>query len=138
MSFINSIDPNLWGPHGWAFLHYITLSYPDKPTQQDKNNIITFFNSVGNVLPCEKCRYNFDSHLKKFPLDNNTVNSRYNLVNWLVNIHNEVNLMNGKKTVSFDESVQIYLNKNNKFKWDTLIVYVFIIAFIIYFLLKYL
>jgi hypothetical protein len=134
----NSFDPDLWGPGGWKFLHYITLSYPDKPTQNDKNNILTFFNSVGNVLPCEKCRNNYYNHLKKYPLDNNTVSSRYNLVNWLINVHNEVNIMNNKKTINFDQFINIYFSKTNKFSWDTLIIYIFIISIIVYFLLKFL
>ena len=29
--------PDVWGPHGWKFIHYVTLGYPDKPTKEDKN-----------------------------------------------------------------------------------------------------
>ena len=30
--------PNVWGPHGWKFIHYITLGYPRKPTNKIKQH----------------------------------------------------------------------------------------------------
>ena len=28
----NSLKPKIWGPHGWKFLHYVSLGYPEKPS----------------------------------------------------------------------------------------------------------
>ena len=28
--------PDKWGPHGWKFIHYVTLGYPHKPSKSDK------------------------------------------------------------------------------------------------------
>ena len=47
------MDPNIWGPHAWMFLHSITLTYPEKPTNLDKTNFEMFFNSLQPVLPCK-------------------------------------------------------------------------------------
>ena len=44
--------PEIWGPHAWIFLHSVTLEYPDNPTDEDKQNMINFIDSLGNVLPC--------------------------------------------------------------------------------------
>ena len=30
------MDPLIWGPHAWFFLHSITLVYPDNPSEQEK------------------------------------------------------------------------------------------------------
>ena len=30
-----SIQPNYWGPHGWKFIHYVALGYPENPDLQD-------------------------------------------------------------------------------------------------------
>ena len=49
------ITPNLWGPHGWKFIHYVTFGYPINPTNQDKENYKMFFLSLQNILPCSKC-----------------------------------------------------------------------------------
>ena len=39
----NSIKPNIWGPFGWKFMHYVSFGYPDKPTTQDKQNYKNFY-----------------------------------------------------------------------------------------------
>ena len=28
--------PEIWGKHGWNFLHLITMGYPDNPTEDEK------------------------------------------------------------------------------------------------------
>jgi hypothetical protein len=38
--------PDVWGPHGWKFIHYITLGYPTNPTQEDKTKYANFFNAL--------------------------------------------------------------------------------------------
>ena len=90
------MKPEVWGPHAWIFLHSITLEYPNNPTNEDKLNIKNFFNSVGLVLPCQKCRLNFNSHLKKYPLTDKVLESKSSLVKWMIDIHNCVNVMNNK------------------------------------------
>jgi len=34
----HSIKPNIWGPHGWKFMHYVSLGYPVNPTESEKQN----------------------------------------------------------------------------------------------------
>lgn len=110
---INNISPNEWGPSAWRFMHYITMAYPDNPTTIDKQNMKTFFSSIGSILPCEKCRINFAKHTSVYPLNDYVLNSRFDLVNWLIDVHNEVNKMNGKKVLSYDEVIQLYLYKQH-------------------------
>jgi hypothetical protein len=131
---INNISPTIWGPPGWKFLHYVTFAYPDKPTFDDKENYKTFFNSVGTILPCASCRGNYNSHLKKFPLDNTVLSSRQNIVLWLINIHNEVNKMYGKKIFTYDDVVKIYFPKPFDYSqyYPIILVLVIIIICIIY------
>lgn len=112
---MNNINPNMWGNSGWTFLHYITFAYPDHPTQNDKNMIKNFFDSVSEVLPCEKCRFNFKNHTVKYPLNDDALNSRFDLVNWLINIHNEANKSRGKAIMTYEQVIKQYLftPKNN-------------------------
>lgn len=97
------MKPEIWGPHAWFLLHSISLEYPDNPTSEDKQNMITFINSLGKVLPCEKCRTNFKSHLEEHPLN---VNSKVDLVKWVIDIHNTVNRINNKRELSYEECVE--------------------------------
>jgi hypothetical protein len=105
-----NIDPNLWGKHFWATGHYLTISYPHNPSDDDKKNIKLFFELYEKILPCQKCRSHYSDNLKKYPLNDNVLNSRYKLIEWFVNLHNDVNNKNGKKIISVDDAINIYLN----------------------------
>ena len=37
------ITPDIWGPYGWKFLHYLSFGYPTNPTIEQKNQYKTFF-----------------------------------------------------------------------------------------------
>ena len=74
------MKPEIWGPCAWIFLHSITLNYPNIPDIKEKNNMKNFIYSLAEILPCIKCKNNFKSHLQRYPLDDNILNSRKNLV----------------------------------------------------------
>ena len=130
------MKPEIWGYHAWIFLHSITLEYPDNPTIEDKKNMINFINSLQYVLPCLKCRINFQSHLKKYPLNENILSSKKNLVKWLIDIHNSVNKLNDKKELSYEEALRNILNhyEKNNIK-NMIIIYVILIIIIMAFLI---
>lgn len=92
-----SIDPKVWGPHGWIFLHSITQGYPRTPTKANKEIMRDFFKTLPEVLPCSTCGDSLREHMRKYPLTNKELLSRERLMNWLVNIHNEVNKQLGKR-----------------------------------------
>ncbi len=125
-----NIDPILWGKHGWIFLHYITLAYPDKPdieTQQKYKNF--FINIIGTLLPCESCRFNYKRHLSELPLTDDILASRDKLIYWLVDVHNIVNEETGKRKISYDEFNNIYMKKQEEKKESSKSIY--IISFLI-------
>jgi hypothetical protein len=105
--------PDVWGPHGWRFIHFITMGYPDEPTEDDKKTYKKFFELLGSVIPCRICGDHFKSHLKKHPMDDEILKNRESLMAWGVNIHNIVNKMNGKKEYSIEEGITDII-KNNK------------------------
>ena len=85
----------------------MTFNYPDNPTVLDKQNYETFFTSLQNVIPCSICRDHYKTHLQNNPIHNH-LNDRVSLSKWLVDIHNQVNVMLGKPTMMFEEVVKIY------------------------------
>ncbi len=108
------MNPNVWGPHTWTFLHFITLSYPKNPTETDKYNMKTFFKSLEHVLPCDICRLHYKENIEEVhPLNNEELSSRENLVKWLIDVHNSVNKRNGKQIMSYNDAIEMYLNMNN-------------------------
>ena len=112
-----NINPILWGKHGWAFLHYITLSYPDTPDKDTKQMFKDFFtNIIWKFLPCEKCRINYKKHLQDLPLTDEIMNSRNSFIYWLVDMHNIVNQDLDKKKISYDEFNSIYMSNQEEEK----------------------
>lgn len=134
-----NINPQLWGNSCWDFMHYLTIAYPDEPNDDDKLKIKNFFLSIKDVLPCEKCRIHFAINLQNTPLNDYVLSSRYNLINWLRNIHNEVNTRQNKKIFSYDEVIKKYSNKYNNYNVEILtfiLIILLIIIIIIYYKIK--
>ena len=84
------MEPEIWGPSTWLFLHTVTYNYPKEPTIIDRNNYHDFFTSLQNVLPCPTCQKHYMMHLSKYPIQ---LQSRKHLVEWLLNVHNAVNII---------------------------------------------
>ena len=87
-----SLKTKVWGPPTWFFLHSVSFTYPNNPTDQDKKNYYDFFISISNILPCSICSNSY----KKYIFENDTnlsnfLDSRKNLSYWLYLIHNKVN-----------------------------------------------
>ena len=53
------MEPNIWGPHAWFFLHTVALMYPEQPNELEKQHYLNFFKNIGNILPCYICRENY-------------------------------------------------------------------------------
>ena len=98
--------PDVWGPPGWKFIHFITLGYPDMPTESQKKKYYDYFHSLKHVIPCSICASHFAENLEELPLDDNVLASRENLVRWGINIHNIVNKKNGKKEYTYEEGIK--------------------------------
>jgi len=104
--------PNIWGPHGWKFIHYITIGYPLYPSNDDKKNYLDFFNQLKHVIPCSICGNNYAIHIKKYPLTFEILDNKKRFIEWGITMHNLVNLSNNKKQYSFNEGLQEILDDN--------------------------
>ena len=91
-------NPASWGPPAWVFLHCVSLTYPKKPTKEDKEHYRAFFDSLGHVLPCKLCQNEYRAWLKNHPVGPH-LSSRNKLSAWLVELHNNVNLRKNKPVV---------------------------------------
>jgi predicted GNAT superfamily acetyltransferase len=127
------VNPNLWGPHGWKFIHYAALGYPNNPTLQEKNNYKFFYNNLQNILPCLKCRVHYAENIKNDPIDNH-LHSNIDLFNWTVDIHNIINREYNKKIYSYDEALAIY-TRNYYERYDN--IYIGLLLLIVVLLVIY-
>jgi hypothetical protein len=100
------LGPDVWGPAGWKFLHFIALAYPENPTEEDKYKYKTFFTLLQDVLPCSLCREHYKQNLVKHPLDDDSLLTTDSLLHWTIDMHNEVNISNNKKSLSYEEAIR--------------------------------
>ena len=108
-----NIDSNIWGPKGWFFLDYCILSFPDNPTQADKDGFKNFLTSLKIVLPCQKCRKHFTEYIAKNPLTNDILSSKKKLVDWILACHNNVRRLQNKSILSIDDFYNYYSKQND-------------------------
>ena len=128
------MNPKFWGPHGWLFLHTVTMNYPKEPTNEDKTLYRKFFSSLKRVLPCEKCAYHYYEHIKDDPIEP-ALESRDSLVRWLIKIHNKVNEDLGKPQYTYEQVIEEYKYKLMNMERDETLLYKVIIGSLLLFIL---
>lgn len=94
------MNAQVWGPHAWEFLHAVTFDYPNDPSSSQKKAMKKFFHSLAPILPCNNCKNHFSDMLNKYPVDSH-LTSKEQLTQWLVFVHNKVNIRLGKKPVPY-------------------------------------
>lgn len=93
----DGMQPNVFGPVVWHFLHLMSFNYPVKPSVQDQNNYIDFLFSLSNVLPCKSCREHMKQNLLDMGFRRNSktirkiMSSRSTFSKFLFHFHNKVN-----------------------------------------------
>lgn len=89
----NNLSPNFWGKNMWFSLFSVAFGYPDYPTENDKINYKTFFELMGDVLPCSKCRKSYKNHINSgnTKLNYDIFKSRKSLTKWLYLLQNKTN-----------------------------------------------
>ncbi|KAJ7125218.1 ERV/ALR sulfhydryl oxidase domain-containing protein [Mycena epipterygia] len=72
----------------WKLLHTMTLRYPEKPTQDERDALSSYFHLLSRLYPCGECATEFQMLLKKYPPQ---TSSRRSASLWLCSVHNVVN-----------------------------------------------
>jgi hypothetical protein len=102
------IDPKIWGPPYWFFLHTVALTYPHHPNDVTKKKYYEFIQNLPLFLPVEQISKEFEQLLEKFPVTPYLEN-RTSFIKWIHFIHNQINLKLEKPTISLhDFRVQYY------------------------------
>lgn len=102
-----NFDPQIWGPSFWYVLHIITFGYPDEPSYIDQRGYHDFFVNLQYVIPCHKCRKHYTNHLQEHPIGP-YLNTKYNLIKWLVSLHNMVNRELQKPEYNVEDAIVIH------------------------------
>lgn len=108
------MNPNIWGPHLWYILHLFSFTYPDEPSYSDKRVYNDFFTNLRYLLPCSFCRKHYNKYLAEYPIGPH-LDRRIDLVKWVIQIHNFVNLSLGKPEMPADSIIRFYQDNNYQF-----------------------
>jgi hypothetical protein len=98
-----SMPPDVWGPIFWDSMHIVSLAYPVQPTEADKAGAKAFFESLATVIPCPICREHYSAKIKESPI---ALDSKGELIYWVWDIHNQVNTMLNKPTVTIEQFME--------------------------------
>lgn len=98
------MSPAVWGPLFWATMHIVSLGYSANPTEEERTAAIAFYNSLAHTIPCPICKTHYRAFLQKTPVES-AVSSRHDLIHWVFDLHNAVNVQLGKPAITFDQYI---------------------------------
>jgi len=139
------LDPTIWGPHYWFFLHTIAITYPLHPNEVTKKKYYDFIQSLPLFLPVSEIGDSFNKFIDKYPVTP-YLDSRESFVRWMHFIHNKINRALGMSEMEMDKALEIYydrykprIEKDNKERakrekiiFIAIIVFFFLIAILLY------
>ena len=101
------LDPKIWGPHYWFFLHTIALNYPLYPNDISKKKYYDFIENFPLFIPINDIANSFSKILDEFPVTP-YLDSRESFIKWVHFIHNKINLKLNLPEQTLDESLKNY------------------------------
>ena len=89
---IAHLDPEIWGPHFWGFLHTVAMTYPKHPNAITKKKYYDFVQSIPLFIPVEQMSTDFSKLLEQYPVTP-YLDNKESFIRWMWYIHNKVNVV---------------------------------------------
>lgn len=132
------LDPKVWGPHYWFFLHTISMSYPLRPNSVTKKKYYEFIQNLPLFIPVESIAGEFSKLLDQYPITP-YLDSRDAFIRWVWFIHNKINEKLEKNKISLNKFYELYYEeykpkdiKNREMnRLKNKLVYLFLVIFFI-------
>ena len=106
------LDPKVWGPHYWFFLHTLAMTYPHHPNAVTKKKYYEFIQNLPLFLPVEEISSDFSKLIELYPIAP-YLDNRDSFVRWMYFIHNKVNEKLEKPQITLNE---FFVNYYNEYK----------------------
>lgn len=92
-------DPKeVWGPKFWYVFHTYADAYSERPSDLEKEVAKNLIRIIPFMLPCTDCAFPAYVYIKTRNKDiDQIVSSRYDLVKFFHDFHNDVNIRTGKR-----------------------------------------
>ena len=96
------LDPKIWGPHYWFFLHTIAMSYPVHPNAVTKKKYYDFVQNIPLFIPVESMAGEFSKLLDQYPVQP-YLDNKESFIRWMWFIHNKINIKLEKPQISLND-----------------------------------
>jgi hypothetical protein len=128
------LDPNIWGPHYWFFLHTLAISYPHHPNSVTKKKYYELIQNLPLFIPIESIGNDFIKLLDEYPVTA-YLDNRESLIKWMHFIHNKINEKLEKPKISINEFYLRYyeeykpkdIKMKEHYRWREKIIYTFVV-----------
>ena len=99
---MTNLDPKIWGPHYWFFLHTIAMSYPVHPNAVTKKKYYDFVQNIPLFIPVESMAGEFSKLLDQYPVQP-YLDNKESFIRWMWFIHNKINKKLEKPEISLND-----------------------------------
>jgi hypothetical protein len=106
------LEPKIWGPHYWFFLHTLAMTYPHYPNAVTKKKYYEFIQNLPLFIPVEEISKEFERLIDRYPITP-YLDNRESFIRWTHFIHNKINEKLEKPTISLNE---FFIKYHNEYK----------------------
>jgi hypothetical protein len=128
------LDPTVWGPHFWFFLHTLAISYPHHPNGVTKKKYYELIQNLPLFIPVESIGSDFIKILDEYPVTA-YLDNRESLIKWMHFIHNKINEKLEKPKISINDFYLRYyeeykpkdIKMKDFYRWKEKIIYTLVL-----------
>jgi len=102
-----ALDPKIWGPHYWFFLHTLATTYPHTPNEVARKKYYDFIQNLPLFLPIPEIGNEFSRLIDLYPVTP-YLDSRQSFMKWMHYIHNKINISLDLPEKTMEESMTEY------------------------------
>ena len=111
---MTNLNPKIWGPQYWFFLHTVAMTYPHHPNTVTKKKYYEFIQNLPLFLPVQEISSEFSKLIDKYPITP-YLDNRDSFIRWTHFIHNKINQKLEKPQISLNE---FYVKYYDEYKSD--------------------
>ena len=104
------LDPKIWGPHYWFFLHTVAITYPHHPNAVTKKKYYEFVQNLPLFIPVEQISKEMEKMIDLYPITP-YLDNRDSFVRWMHFIHNKINEKLEKPQITLNDFFVQYYNE---------------------------
>ena len=109
--YVNTMNPQVWGPPFWFSLHSSAAHYPLKASNMVRDLMVGRLLALPIEIPCASCR----PHASAFIESNkhrltDICSGRDSLFNFYVDFHNKVNERHNKPTFTYQQASEMWID----------------------------